>query len=183
MSKEGVMVKSKIKNQKSKLQIKIKNFKHFNYFFIFILSSGLIFAGCAGFKDAAVEGAKGIAGISTRVLEDNRKSAIKKTFNYNSDICYNESKRMLKNMDCYIYAQDPQKKMIAVYITELDTTPVGVFFKVVDDNSAQVEVSSPSTFGKEFVSKRLFAGLENLSKRGEELEKGTGDAEDDVENM
>lgn len=142
----------------------------------------LLLTGCAAVKDAAVEGAKSVAGVSTMALEDNRKNAIKKTFNYNADVCYNESKRILKNMGCYIYAQEPQKKMLAAYISELDTTPVGIFFKVVDADNAQVEVSSPSTFGKEFVSKRLFMALENLKSSDINLEKGPDDARDEVGN-
>lgn len=149
---------------------------------IFLAILTLLLSGCARVMDAAIEGAKGVAGISTEALEENRKNAIKKNFNYNSDICYNESKRILKNTGCYIYAQDPKKKMIAVYVSETDTTMVGVFFKVIDDFNTQVEVSSRSTFGKEFVSKRLFAGLENLSKKDEELEKGPDDAKDNLEN-
>jgi len=142
----------------------------------------LAIAGCAAVKDAAIEGAKGVAGISTKALEESRKNAIKKTFNYSADICYNESKRILKNMSCYIYAQEPQKRMLAVYVSETDTTPVGVFFKVIDDTHAQVEVSSPSVFGKEFVSKKLFVGLERLTKKDERLEKGPSDAENNMDN-
>lgn len=149
-------------------------------FFVFLPL--FLFTGCASVKDTAIEGAKGIAGISTEVLEDNRKGAIKKVFNYNADICYNESKRILKNMGCYIYAQEPRDKMIAVYVTELDTTPVGIFFKIVDDNNAQVEVSSPSTFGKEFVSKRLFMALAGLKDLDKGLKKGPDDAKEKLEN-
>ncbi|MDI6606544.1 MAG: hypothetical protein QME65_05345, partial [Candidatus Omnitrophota bacterium] len=79
------------------------------------------------------------------------------------DICYNESKRILKEKGAYIYAEDPAKKMIAAYVSETDTTPVGVFFKAVDDSHTQVEVSSPSTFGKEYISGKLFLSLDKLT--------------------
>ncbi len=118
-----------------------------------------------------IEGARGIAGVSTRVLEEGRKEAVKKTFNCNCDTCYNESKRILKEKGAYIYAQDLNKKMIAVYVSETDTTPVGVFFKAVDDSHTQIEVSSPGKFGKEYISGKLFLSLDKvLSGEKEEVQ-------------
>jgi hypothetical protein len=58
--------------------------------------------------------------------------------------------------------------MIAIYLSEEDTTPVGIFLKEVDAFNTQVEVSSPSKFAKETVSNRIFA---SLSKTDEELKK------------
>lgn len=132
---------------------------------ILLCGSLALLSGCA----TVIEGARGILGISTKVLEEGRKEAVKKTFNSNCDICYNESKRILKEKGARIYAEDPAKKMIAVYVSETDTTPVGVFFKIVDDSHTQVEVSSPSTFGKEIIAETLFLSLDNLTKK-EKLE-------------
>lgn len=127
-----------------------------------------LFLGCAAVKDAAIEGAKGIAGISTKVLEENKEGAIKRTFNCGVDVCYNDSKRLLKDRGAYIYAQDFDKKMLAVYVSETDTTPVGVFFKELDSSHTQVEVASPSTFGKEYIAEKLFRSLERLLNGEEE---------------
>jgi len=113
--------------------------------------------GCASMKEAA----KGVAGVSTKVLEDGRKEAMTRRFAIDYDSCYKEVTDILNRTGCYIYAQDPKKGMIAVYISYEDTTPVGVFFKVVTDKSTQVEVSSPSTYGKESIAGRVFSGLDN----------------------
>lgn len=112
--------------------------------------------GCASLKEAA----KGVAGVSTKVLEDGRKEAITRRFAIDYDSCYKEVTDILNRTGCYIYAQDHKKGMIAVYISEEDTTPVGVFLKVVTDKSTQIEVSSPSTYGKESIAGRVFFGLE-----------------------
>ena len=107
------------------------------------------------------EGAKGFLGISTRILEDNRKSAIVKTFDFDYFACYTKALDILKAMDTYIYSQNIKRHMIAIYISELDTTPVGIFFKEEAANKTQIEVSSPSTYAKEFISSKVFAVLDN----------------------
>lgn len=113
--------------------------------------------GCETLK----EGAKGFLGISTRALEENRKSAIVKTFDYDYFTSYTKSLDIIKIMRCYIYSQDIKKHMIAFYISETDTTPVGVFFKEIDAKKTQIEVSSQSTYAKEFISAKLFGVLDN----------------------
>lgn len=118
-------------------------------FFIFI-------SGCASIKEAA----EGIAGVSTKAVEDGRGNALKKSFNYEYAECVKEVRKILSAAHCYIYADVPKKELIAVYISESDTTPVGIFFKKIDAGSTQVEVSSPSTFGKEFVFGKISAVLE-----------------------
>ncbi|MDP2904793.1 MAG: hypothetical protein Q8O22_00645 [Candidatus Omnitrophota bacterium] len=117
------------------------------------------FLGCA----AVTEGVKGVLGSSTRALEVGRKNALKETFAYNLDVCYDKLKMGLLKRGCYIYALDPQQKMIAVYVSRTDTTPVGVFFTKVDDNNTQVEVSSPSVWAKEFMLKRVSSILTGKS--------------------
>ena len=112
--------------------------------------------GCA----SIMETAKGIAGVSTKVLEDNRKSAMTKTFNYDYFTCYTTTLDILKRLGAYIYVQDIKKHMIATYISSEDTTPVGLFFKEVGKANTQVEVSSPSTYAKEFISGKVFSVLD-----------------------
>lgn len=125
--------------------------------------------GCASIKEAA----KGFAGISTKELEANRVSAISKTFAYDYFTCFTNAQDALKNMGAYIYAQDIKKHMIAIYVSEEDTTPAGIFFKEINQSSTQVEVSSPSTYAKELISGKLFKALSEKSeeKKGETNEK------------
>lgn len=152
------MGKFKIKNQKSKIQFKIKNLEFCIVILIFAFYI-FNFIGCA----TIIEGAKGFAGMSTKVIEDNRKDAIKKTFNHDYNACYNKAKETLEVIGAYIYAENKNKNLIAVYVSEEDTTPVGLFFKSIDSSSTQVEVSSPSTYAKELIAKKIFFGLEDFS--------------------
>jgi hypothetical protein len=143
------------------------------YSVICVLSFVILASGCATLKEAA----KGIAGISTEALEKGRKDAIRRTFNCDYPTGYNKTKEILQHIGTYIYAQDQKKKMIAIYVSEEDTTPVGIFFKEIDATHTQLEVSSPSTYAKEFISVRVFLALE----RGlnPEKEKGKSDVQKD----
>jgi len=113
---------------------------------------------------------KNILGVSTRALEEGRKDAIKQTFAYNLSACYDKLKKALVLRGCYIYALDPGK-MIAIYVSETDTTPVGIFFKKVDDNNTRVEVSSPSPWAKEFIARRAASILQGTKDPDAEKEK------------
>ena len=127
-----------------------KDVKYGPCLFACVLAAALFMSGCA----AVTEGAKGVLGVSTRALETGRKNAVKETFAYNLDACYDKVKKGLLDRGCYIYALDPEQEMIAIYVSPKDTTPVGIFFKKVDDSNTQVEVSSPSTWAKEFIARR-----------------------------
>jgi len=116
----------------------------------------IVLLGCATIKEAA----KGFMGISTQSLEKARKDAIIKTFNYDYSACYAKTMDVLKSMQAYIYTQSIKKHMIAVYVSEEDTTPVGLFFKEIDAANTQVEVSSLSTYAKEFISGKVFPVLD-----------------------
>lgn len=117
--------------------------------------------GCTTIKEVT----KGIVGVSTKAAEDSRKDALKKTFNYDYNTCYKRVKEILIEKEAYIYMQDLRKHMLAVYVTKEDTTPVGIFFKEIDTQNTQIEVSSPSTFAKEFIGERLFLALEGIDAK------------------
>lgn len=116
----------------------------------------ILISGCASFKEKA----KSIAGISTKALEDNRKTAIVKVFDLDYFNCYAMVSDSLRKMGAYIYAQDIKKHMIAIYVSASDTTPVGIFFKEITQGATQVEVSSPSSYAKEVIAAKLFSALE-----------------------
>ena len=105
------------------------------------------------------------------------KSAIKEIFNYDYDSCYVEVKEMLLERDSYIYAEDSEKQMIAIYVSQSDTTPVGIFFKEIDSGYTQVEVSSQSTYAKETIAKRISNHFKKMLSQDEW--KGTEDAEEE----
>ena len=122
---------------------------------ICVFSLSILAISCATIKETA----KGVAGISTKVLEDGRVNAIAKNFNFDYFTSYTKSLDALKEMSAYIYKQSLKEHMIAVYVSKGDTTPVGIFFKETGANSTQVEVSSPSLTAKGLISARLFKSL------------------------
>jgi len=131
-------------------------------FYIVFLAFGFCifnFFGCSSVREGVNEGVKEVLGISTKPVEESRKDAIRESFAYDYSSCYDKSLSILKETRAYIYAQDKKKKLIAVYISEEDTTPVGVFFKELDARHIQIEVSSPSTFARELIATKLFSQL------------------------
>ena len=132
---------------------------------LLVISSWLIvmLAGCA----TVTEGTKGFLGISTKELEKQRKNAIAKTFTYDYFTCFTKTSDILKSINAYIYKKDIKDKMIAIYVSSEDTTPVGIFFKEISASSTQIEVSSSSSPAKELIAKRVFLALEEPVKTQE----------------
>lgn len=126
---------------------------------IFLLAAS---TGCA----KIIEGTKGFAGVSTKAIEDKRKEGIVREFDLDYPTCLDRVKAILEQdrEPSYIYAQDPQKKMLGVYVSKTDTTVVGIFFTEVAPQKTRIEVSSASKFGKEFISKKISYGIETWGK-------------------
>ncbi len=132
----------------------------------------ILTAGCAGLKETA----RGVIGISTREIENSRKDALKKEFGFDYTTCYNKTLETLGEMGSYVYARDQKKKLIAIYVSDQDTTSVGIFLTPIDARRTQVEVSSPSTYAKEYIAKYLFSGLlgQPFKKQLDEKDKEKG---------
>lgn len=111
--------------------------------------------GCASIKEMT----RGFLGISTKELEETRKDAVSRNFDFDYFTTYTKSLDALKAMATYVYSKDIKKHMIAVYVSEEDTTPVGIFFREAGKDITQVEVSSPSSFARDLISARLFSVL------------------------
>ena len=92
-------------------------------------------------------------GVSTKILEDTRKDAVTKDFNISLEAAHSAVKTALRENKSYIYREDDSFGLIAVYLSESDTTPVGVFLSSLDNDKVRIEVSSPSTYGKETIAK------------------------------
>ena len=107
--------------------------------------------GCASIKEAA----RGFTGVSTKVLEDGRKDAIVETIPMGYDACFTKVMESLKSHGAYVYAGDAKRHMLAFYVSDQDTTPVGIFFKELDAQSTQWEISSPSSYAKELMARIL----------------------------
>lgn len=133
---------------------------------LFLTAAVLFMLNCAGCA-SVTEMAKGLAGISTRALEEARAGAVVKEFNQGYVECYGKTKEALGKIGAYIYAENEAKKMIAIYVSKEDTTPVGLFFTEMDKATTRVEVSSRSTYAKELISEDVFAFLEGRPIRKE----------------
>lgn len=136
----------------------IPRFSASNYFFICAFLAVIFVSGCASVKETA----KGIIGVSTKELYKNRPQAIKKVFSCEYKVCYNETLKILKDTGAYLYAVDVPNNMAAAYVSQADTTPVGVFFKKLDAADTQIEVSSPSKYAKELIAKNIFTKLDKI---------------------
>ena len=119
--------------------------------------------GCAKMKEAV----RSVAGISTQELENSREKSIKKVFKYDYFTCYAKTKDALTRIDAYIYAEDKEKDLIAIYVSRKDTTPVGLFFQDIDNTHTQIEVASPSTFARDLIAEKIFADLETSFSQNE----------------
>ncbi|MCX5708509.1 MAG: hypothetical protein NTY14_06025 [Candidatus Omnitrophica bacterium] len=125
-----------------------------------LIGLGLIMVFVSGCGVGMKESLRGVAGVSTKVLEDNLSGADSKEFDLAYDAVYSQVQKIVKEIGAYVYAVDKSKNLIAIYVTEEDTTPVGIFFKGLDNNKTRVSISSPSKFAKEIISGKIFSGLE-----------------------
>jgi len=140
------------------MKIRLKNVKQLlrnSLLVICVFLCSVLAISCSTMKETA----KGIAGTSTKVLEEGRANAITKDFRYDYFTSYTKSLDALKEMGAYIYTQSLKGHMIAVYVSKRDTTPVGIFFKEIGADNTSVEVSSPSLTAKGLISARLFKSL------------------------
>jgi len=117
--------------------------------YIVIILVCLFMVGC--------ETTKCFLGISTKDIEEARYKAVSKVFNYDMNTSREKTEAALKTMKAYVYAK--QSDMIACYNTYTDTTPVGVYFKAVDNANTQIEVASPSSPVRDGFAEKLFQAL------------------------
>jgi len=115
----------------------------------------LLLGGCAGVKEAG----RGIAGTSTRILEDHINDALVREYTLDTAAARDRARRGLLATGSYIYREEKAKQLIAVYVSEADTTPVGLFFEEADRNRTRIRFSSPSTYAKELIAERVDQAL------------------------
>ena len=131
---------------------------------IFLLSifcfSLFFFLGCTSIKEAG----EGFLGISTKALEEGRKDSITKTFDYDYFTIFTKVLDILKSSGAYIYKEGLSERMIAIYVSREDTTPVGIFFQEIAQNKTVIEVSSLSTYAKELIAEMVFSQLEKIKE-------------------
>jgi hypothetical protein len=130
----------------------------------------LFLTGCSGLKEAT----KGFLGVSTKILEESRTNSLKKDFSGSLADIHQKIIAALTINKSYIYKDAKSKDFIALYVSKTDTTPVGIFLTEISAVKVGVEVSSPSTDGREFISKVIFDALKEFEVVKEE--KGNIDA-------
>jgi len=121
---------------------------------IFLIVLMFLILGCAGLK----EGLKGFLGVSTKDLEERRTEAKVLVLNYDYFSSYHKVLDKLKENKSYIYKKTSD--LVAFYLSEEDTTPVGIFFSELDKQKTKLEISSPSSLAKEKIF-NLLSGLIN----------------------
>jgi len=133
----------------------------------FVLFISLIGAcGCQTLKETA----KGVIGISTRQIEEARPAAIKDSLPYDYDTVLMGIKEELADIKAYIYKEDESNNMLAIYLSAADTTPVGIYLTKAGPSVTQVEVSSPSTYGKEFVAGKISMYFQDKQRSEKKIE-------------
>ncbi|MCM8760714.1 MAG: hypothetical protein NC938_06080 [Candidatus Omnitrophica bacterium] len=118
---------------------------------VFITLSASILAGCATIG----EGVGNVVGLSISDIEGSRSTALTKVFDDNYDTCYEKVESLLRKMpEVSIYGQD--EELIVLFWKNINTTPVGVYFKKIDASRTEVAVASPSTTAREWIAKNIF---------------------------
>lgn len=103
----------------------------------------MVIWGCATIREAG----KGFLGISTKILEDKRPQAKVLILNYEYLNAYHKVLDKLRENDSFIYKKT--SGLVAFYVSEQDTTPVGIFFTELEKQKTKLEISSPSSMAKE----------------------------------
>ncbi|MGD9015390.1 MAG: hypothetical protein PVI33_05155 [Candidatus Omnitrophota bacterium] len=111
----------------------------------------VVLAGCASLK----QGIRGFLGISTKEIENARVQAIVKIVDYDYASCYKMVEARLAEIKSYIYTR--RADLIAVYISQTDTTPAGVFFREVDNQKTEIAIASPASDTKEYLADKIFS--------------------------
>lgn len=138
-----------------------------------ITSLGIILAFCLSIFGCATvkEMCAGFGGVSVKALEEARKDAVSRHFNYDYFTAYTKTLDALKQMQAYIYKQDINRHLIAIYVSETDTTAVGIFFQEINNNTTKIEISSLSSYAKDLIAKGVFSLLEAKLPKPEPQEK------------
>ncbi len=148
---------------------------------LLLFSLTLMVSGCA----SARQFGKALAGVSTKELESVRSQGVSRDFNCDYFTAYEKVLEALKKplgaqgeknqeQDAgrfYIYEKVVARHLIAGYVSETDTTPVGIFFDEIDKNNTRITVASESTFARDFVAENLFERIKTETKKVEVTEQ------------
>ncbi|MFA5088967.1 MAG: hypothetical protein WC552_08060 [Candidatus Omnitrophota bacterium] len=149
----------------------------------FLVMSAVSLSSCAFLTETA----KVIWGSSTRALEKARVNALTRTFQCSYDDCFDRvlslscspadsAKEKAQEDDAWEgegAAQEGKRRQFDAFIKNkakglivvigipgsIETTEVGIFFSVVDENAVKVEVSSLSTPAKQKAADLIFTEL------------------------
>ena len=125
-------------------------------FIIFLLAAFL--SGCTALT---------IVGVSRQALEK-EKIKYSKVFDKDISYCYENILKTLASWKVAIYEKKEKRYILAlhfdtVFANCIDTTEVGIFFKELEPNKTEIEVSSFNYNLSNFVVEKLSEYLENPS--------------------
>ena len=114
-------------------------------------------SGCAALKVSL--------GTSIRALEE-EKTRQSKVFDKDVTYCYKTTLEALKKWQANAFIVSENRYIIAtrldnIFKSCIDTTEVGIFFKTLETNKTQVDVSSLNYQLGQFVADNLFKYIEN----------------------
>jgi hypothetical protein len=113
----------------------------------------LVMAGCAG----VLEAGRGIAGTSTKILEESKPQAVSRVVAMDeAQVLQKIEEQVVPSLNAYVYARVPEKHLIAIYASENDTTPVGIYTVATADGGTMISVSSPSIYAKESILQAVY---------------------------
>jgi hypothetical protein len=112
--------------------------------------------------DNTVEIGKTLWGSSTRVLEQERRNAITKTYDKPYRDCMRSAIAVAGKKHWVIFKKDEIKGYMVVMGIKgcVNTTEIGIFFDNLSDHRTRIELSSLSTNAKRQAAKGLFHGLD-----------------------
>ena len=119
-----------------------------------ICAAGML-AGCVGPSEMC----RGFAGISTEILKQGRGDAVTHTYAADAAAADVIVRGVVQKSGAYIYAEEQNPRLIACYVSETDTTPVGIFIVPQSAGSVEVMVASPSRYAKERMAAQVDRGF------------------------
>ncbi|MFH1691210.1 MAG: hypothetical protein ABIC68_01360 [Candidatus Omnitrophota bacterium] len=125
------------------------------FFLVFVFC---LMAGCAHIQEAA----KQLWGSSISHLEKERPNGQSQDFALPLDRCFQEVQDIVNFYRGNVYLKDEKKRYMAAmgFKGFVDTTEVGIFFTVLDDQHTKIEVASMSPKLMRKVAGYIFTGLQ-----------------------
>lgn len=125
---------------------------------LLVICCAMFLPACSAWRDAPA----GIAGVSTKALEDGRVDSIYQTYPCDIGACFDAVSAVAGKSGYYIFSSDRTRGLVVLMKIPgcVDTTEVGVFLShAPHGEGVLVELSSRSSLAKKTVAKTLLSDL------------------------